>query len=122
MRASLPPLYSVDGVRALEAAALTCDPRANLMERAGRAAAELGLELAGDSGRAGLVLAGPGNNGGDAFEVATHLKRGFHRVDVVFAGDAAKLARDAGAALAKWHAADGRLLQAIPAGARYDLV
>ncbi|MET0681495.1 MAG: NAD(P)H-hydrate dehydratase [Burkholderiales bacterium] len=122
MRANLSPLYTVDGVRALEAAALKRDPRASLMERAGRAAAELALELAGDAGRAVLVLAGPGNNGGDAFEVATHLKRGFHRVDVVFAGDAAKLAHDAGVALAKWNAADGRLLKAIPAGARYDLV
>jgi hydroxyethylthiazole kinase-like uncharacterized protein yjeF len=122
MYASLPPLYTVDGVRALEAAALKRDPRADLMARAGLAAAELALELAGDAGRAVLVLAGPGNNGGDAFEVATHLKRGFHRVDVVFAGDAAKLPHDAAAALAKWNAADGRLLKAIPAGARYDLV
>jgi len=122
MRASLPPLYTVAGVRALEAAALKRDPRANLMERAGRAAADLAREVAGDAGRAVLVLAGPGNNGGDAFEVATHLKHGFHRVDVVFAGDAAKLPHDAGAALAKWHAAGGRVLQAIPADTRYDLV
>src|SRR5262245_61704455 len=122
MHARLPPLYTVDGVRALEAAALKRDPRANLMERAGRAAAELALELAGDAGRAVLVLAGPGNNGGDAFEVATHLKRGFHRDDVVFTFDAATLPRDAVAALATWNAADGRLLRAIPAGARYDLV
>ncbi|HTO46481.1 MAG TPA: NAD(P)H-hydrate dehydratase [Burkholderiales bacterium] len=122
MHASFPPLYTVDGTRALEAAALKRDPGANLMERAGRAAAELALELAGDTGGAVLVVAGPGNNGGDAFEVATHLKRGFHRVDVVFAGDAAKLPHDAGVALAKWNAADGRLLKAIPAETRYDLV
>jgi ADP-dependent NAD(P)H-hydrate dehydratase / NAD(P)H-hydrate epimerase len=122
MRADLPPLYTVDGVRDLESAALKRDPRADLMARAGLAAAEHALGLAADAGRAVLVLAGPGNNGGDAFEVATHLRRGFHRVDVVFAGDAAKLPRDAAAALAKWNAADGRLLKAIPAGARYDLV
>jgi len=122
MHASLPPLYTVAGVRALEAAALQRDPRAALMARAGSAAAALALELAGDAGRAVLVLAGPGNNGGDAFEVATHLRRSFHRVDVVFTGDTAKLPHDAAGALAKWNAADGRLLQAIPAGARYDLV
>src|SRR5262245_41215076 len=122
MHASLPPLYTVDGVRALEAAALKRDPRANLMERAGHAAAELSLELAGDVARAVLVLAGPGNIGGDAFVVATHLKRGFHRVDVVFAGETAKLPHDAAAAAAKWNAADGRLLKSIPAETRYDLV
>ena len=122
MRAVLPPLYTVAGIRALEAAALKRDPHAQLMERAGLAAADLARELLGETGRSALVLAGPGNNGGDAFEVATHLKRGFYRVDVVLAGDAAKLPRDAAAALAKWNAVDGRLLQSIPATARYDLV
>lgn len=120
--AVLPALHLTAGVRALEAAALKRDPAAKLMERAGFAAAELARELAGESGRSVLVLAGPGNNGGDAFEVATHLKRWFYRVDVVFAGDAAKLPHDAGAAAAKWNAVDGRLLQAIPSGVRYDLV
>jgi hydroxyethylthiazole kinase-like uncharacterized protein yjeF len=120
--AALPALYLTAGVRALEATARKRDPGARLMERAGLAAAELARELAGESGRSVLVLAGPGNNGGDAFEVATHLKRWFYRVDVVFAGDAAKLPHDAGEAAAKWNAADGRLLQAIPSAARYDLV
>jgi hydroxyethylthiazole kinase-like uncharacterized protein yjeF len=119
---ALPALYLTAGVRALEAAALRRDPGARLMERAGLAAAELARELAGESGRSVLVLAGPGNNGGDAFELATHLKRWFYRVDVAFAGEAAKLPHDAGAALAKWNAVDGRLLQAVPPGARYDLV
>jgi hydroxyethylthiazole kinase-like uncharacterized protein yjeF len=122
MPAALPALYLTDGVRALEAAALKADPHAPLMERAGLAAAELARDLLGEAGRSVLVLAGPGNNGGDAFEVATHLKRWFYRVDLVFAGDAAKLSHDAGAALAKWNAVDGRLLQSIPAGARHDLV
>jgi hydroxyethylthiazole kinase-like uncharacterized protein yjeF len=122
MPAALPPLYLTAGVRALEIAALKQDPRANLMERAGLAAAELARELAGESGRSVLVLAGPGNNGGDAFEVATHLKRWFYRVDVVFAGDTAKLPHDAGKAAAKWNALDGRLLQSIPPTVRYDLV
>jgi hydroxyethylthiazole kinase-like uncharacterized protein yjeF len=122
MGAPLPPLYTVAGVRALEVAALRLDPHARLMERAGLAAAELARELLGETGRSVLVLAGPGNNGGDAFEVATHLKRWFYRVDVVFAGDTAKLPHDAAAALAKWNAADGRLLQSIPPGARHDLV
>ena len=122
MRSPLLPLYTVAGVRALEVAALRNDPQAHLMERAGLAAAARARALLGDTGRNALVLAGPGNNGGDALEVAAHLKRGFYRVDVVFAGDAGRLGTDAAAALQKWNAADGRLLQSIPTGARYDLV
>jgi len=119
----LPPLYRPDEMRALEALAFGQAPDPPLMARAGQAAADWARELLGETGRAVLVLAGPGNNGGDAFEVATHLKRGFYRVDVVFAGDdPAKLPRDAAQAYARWCAADGRLLQAIPAAARYDLV
>jgi hydroxyethylthiazole kinase-like uncharacterized protein yjeF len=122
MRAELPPLYSVNGMRALEAAALKREPQAKLMERAGLAAAELARELAGGPRRAILVLAGPGNNGGDAFELATHLKRWHYRVDVLFAGEPGKLSHDAAQAFAKWNAADGRLLQSIPSAARYDLI
>jgi hydroxyethylthiazole kinase-like uncharacterized protein yjeF len=119
----LAPLYRAAEMRALEARAFAEHPVPPLMERAGLAAAELARELAGETGRSVLVLAGPGNNGGDAFEAATHLKRWFYRVDVVFAGDdPAKLPRDAGAAYAKWCAVDGRLLQSIPSAARYDLV
>src|SRR5262249_58129971 len=74
------------------------------------------------AGRRVLVLGGEGNRGGDALEVAAHLKRRARRVDVVFAGDAGKLPHDAGQALTKWQAAGGRLLPAIPPDPRYDLV
>jgi hydroxyethylthiazole kinase-like uncharacterized protein yjeF len=121
-RADLPPLYLATGVRALETAVLKRDPGAKLMERAGLAAADLARELCGKGAHSVLVLAGPGNNGGDAFEVATHLKRSRYGVDLLFAGDAGKLPHDAREALAKWKAADGRLLQSIPPGTRYDLV
>ena len=53
------------------------------MERAGAAAAELAATLAGDKGKDILVLAGPGNNGGDARVVAARLRERFFRVDVV---------------------------------------
>jgi len=122
MRAELPSLYLTNGMRALEAAALKREPQAKLMERAGLAAAELARELAAGPKRSVLVLAGPGNNGGDAFEVAAHLKRWHYRVDVLLTGDAGKLPHDAAQAFDKWKAADGRLLQSIPPAGRYDLM
>jgi hydroxyethylthiazole kinase-like uncharacterized protein yjeF len=118
---AFPALYLTDEMRALEARAFAGDPQPPLMARAGSAAAERARALAGE-GRGVLVLAGPGNNGGDAFETATHLKRLFYRVDVVFSGDTARLSADAHAALEKWRAADGRLLASIPTDTRYDLI
>ncbi|MBL7999996.1 MAG: bifunctional ADP-dependent NAD(P)H-hydrate dehydratase/NAD(P)H-hydrate epimerase, partial [Candidatus Kapabacteria bacterium] len=43
-----------------------------------------------------LVLAGPGNNGGDALEAATLLRQRFFDVRVVFAGDASHLPKETG--------------------------
>ncbi|HEY6239291.1 MAG TPA: NAD(P)H-hydrate dehydratase, partial [Burkholderiales bacterium] len=113
------PIYTTHAIRKLEAL-LPGIP--SPMERAGAAAAEFARGLCGDTARTILVVAGPGNNGGDAFEVAAHLKRWFFRVTVVFAGARDKLSKDARAALAKWETAGGTLLQAVPRGERFDLV
>jgi hydroxyethylthiazole kinase-like uncharacterized protein yjeF len=51
-----------------------------LMARAGAAAAQLAARLVPDAGKDVLVLAGPGNNGGDARIVAERLKEQFFRV------------------------------------------
>jgi len=112
------PVYTTAQVRSIEQAAPPEAPR--LMERAGLAAAE--YARAGDSARRVLVVAGPGNNGGDAFEVAVHLKQWFYRVTVVFAGERSKLSDDAAAALAKWIAAGGTIETSIPASGCWDLV
>ncbi len=53
-----------------------------LMQRAGEAAAELAARLASDKTKDVLVLAGPGNNGGDARVVAERLKERFFRVAI----------------------------------------
>jgi len=112
------PIYTTAAIRELEERA----PGATrLMERAGEAAAELARKLCGDTAKSVLVVAGPGNNGGDAFEVATHLKRWFFRVSVVFAGERDRLPEDARTALAKWESAGGTLLGAIPDATRFDL-
>jgi hydroxyethylthiazole kinase-like uncharacterized protein yjeF len=53
------------------------------MERAGSAAAELAAKLVSDERKDVLVLAGPGNNGGDARIAAAKLRERFFRVTVV---------------------------------------
>ncbi len=114
------PIYTTTAMRRLEA--LAADGTPTLMERAGAAAAEVARGMCGDKARNVLVVAGPGNNGGDAFEVAVQLKDSFFRVALVFAGERDRLPADARAALARWEAAGGTLLADIPPDARFDLV
>jgi hydroxyethylthiazole kinase-like uncharacterized protein yjeF len=113
------PIYTTSAIRRLEQRASPAS--GTLMERAGAAAAEYARSLCGDTAKRVLVVAGPGNNGGDAFEVAAQLKRWFFRVSVVFSGERAKLSQDALAALAKWEAAGGGLEKDIPPDTRFDL-
>jgi hydroxyethylthiazole kinase-like uncharacterized protein yjeF len=121
----LEPIYTSPQVRALETAAQSRNPSPSLMQRAGLAAADLAGTLLGVSSRPTLVIAGPGNNGGDAFEVAAHLRRRFHRVELVFFGDQSRLSADAAAALAAWKECGGQCLGELPetsAGRRYGLI
>ena len=116
------PVYLTEDIRALERIAAGRPGAAPLMPLAGLAAAEYARELLGDYGRKVLVLAGPGNNGGDAFELATHLKRWFYGVELVFAGDEHQLSGDALAALKKWRECGGSTYAAPPAALQPDLV
>lgn len=112
------PLYRAAGLRRLEAAAAD-QP---LMQRAGLAAADLAGELARDSQSPILILAGPGNNGGDGFEAARLLRQRGQDIRLVFAGDAAKLPADAAAARERYLAAGGQVLADIPKGPRWGLI
>jgi hydroxyethylthiazole kinase-like uncharacterized protein yjeF len=69
------PLYTVAEIRAVEYAAAATLPPGALMQRAGQAAANAALDLLPLSTAQArvLVLAGPGDNGGDALEAAAHL-------------------------------------------------
>lgn len=89
-----------------------------LMERAGLAAAQFVSDCA--PGKV-LVLAGPGNNGGDAFVCARLLKSRWMHVDLVFAGKAEKLPEDAALAHHAWIASGGTCLDDLPEG-KWDLV
>jgi hydroxyethylthiazole kinase-like uncharacterized protein yjeF len=101
------PIFLTEEIRHIESLAANLPERPQLMERAGLAAAQLARELAGNNGRPVLVFAGPGNNGGDAFVVARHLKQWWFRVHVVFIGDAVRLSADATAAFNAWRDAGG---------------
>ena len=69
------PLYSVAEIRAIEHAAAAVLPDGALMQRAGQSGANAALDMLPFSTNHArvLVLAGPGNNGGDALEAAAHL-------------------------------------------------
>jgi hydroxyethylthiazole kinase-like uncharacterized protein yjeF len=106
--ATLAPIFRVAELRAVEAA----HRDAALMERAGRAAAEVARARAGERGGRIVVLAGPGDNGGDAFVVARCLRAWFFDVVVVFPGDSAKLPQDAAAAYQAFISAGGTTVTA----------
>lgn len=72
------PIYLTADIRRIEEKAGAVTP--TLMERAGAAAADLAAQLVSDRVKDVLVLAGPGNNGGDARVVARLLQERFFRV------------------------------------------
>ena len=112
------PLYQAADLRRIETAA-SDQP---LMQRAGAAAAELAARLSKDDGRPVLVLAGPGNNGGDAFEAARLLRARFFEVVTIFLGDPERLPKDAAQAFARFTASGGQFLRAIPEGMHWGLI
>jgi hydroxyethylthiazole kinase-like uncharacterized protein yjeF len=76
-------------------------PGETLMEAAGAAVADAVVRRFGEARRV-LVLAGPGNNGGDGFVAARLLAETGREVTVALRGDRAALAGDAAAMAARW--------------------
>ncbi|MDR1933991.1 MAG: NAD(P)H-hydrate dehydratase [Candidatus Accumulibacter sp.] len=111
-------LYLSPDLRRIEAAAA----EQRLMRRAGRAGADLAAAIRNDGKAPVLILAGPGNNGGDAFELARLLRERFLAVRVVFASDAARLPADAADAFRRFSVAGGTTCAAIPEGERWSLI
>lgn len=95
-------ILSVDEMRrADEAAGLAGVPGRTLMENAGRAVAEAILQRFPAMQRI-LVLAGPGNNGGDGFVAARHLGEAGREVSVALLPERAALTGDAAWAAGGW--------------------
>ncbi len=72
-----------------------------LMERAGHAVADVAARLAPSKARI-VILAGPGNNGGDGFVAATALAEAGFSVSVGLLGNRNKLRGDAAIAAGNW--------------------
>jgi hydroxyethylthiazole kinase-like uncharacterized protein yjeF len=83
------------------------------MERAGSAAAKVAAGMLSPGGMP-LVVAGPGNNGGDAFVVARLLKESGFAPTLVFCGDTGKLPHDARVAHDQWLSVGGKVLADVP--------
>ncbi|MBN9265336.1 MAG: NAD(P)H-hydrate epimerase, partial [Hyphomicrobium sp.] len=76
-------------------------PSLTLMARAGEAVAEVAGTMVGIGARI-LVLAGPGNNGGDGFVAARRLLEQGYRVRLALLGEFAALKGDAAHYAARW--------------------
>jgi ADP-dependent NAD(P)H-hydrate dehydratase / NAD(P)H-hydrate epimerase len=82
----------------------------SLMESAGKAVADLVSARQAPGSRA-VVVAGPGNNGGDGFVAARHLADRRYGVKVLLVGEREKLKGDAAAAAKRWN---GQIVAALP--------
>ncbi|MDY7579043.1 NAD(P)H-hydrate dehydratase [Herbaspirillum sp. RTI4] len=109
-------LYSLSEIRAIEQTAGADLPLDALMQRAGQACAETAMtlcaELPSDAQQAQriLILAGPGNNGGDALETAYRLKKSSLAITVLLLGDPLKLPA---AAQAAWQRASDASVEIV---------
>lgn len=116
------PLYTAADIHAGEHIWAAEHPHDTLMEKAGAAAVEWTGTLADDSGEPVLILAGPGNNGGDALVAARRLAAQGIRVVVASRADPARLPRDAARAWDAWLQQGGAVLPHFPSSQRYSLV
>lgn len=117
------PIYTTAEIREIESLVLSVPNPPPLMEKAGLAAAEIAQArlLTGNNHRI-LILAGPGNNGGDALVAARHLHGWGKQVTLVFTGESARLSRDARQALEQWQSIGEMIHREIPANGQWDAV
>ncbi len=116
-------LYSVAQIRAIENAARAALPTGTLMQAAGRATADATLKLLGTISPQTrvLVIAGPGNNGGDALEAAALLSKQGIDVAIVLLADSAQYSAEAQQALTHAQAGKSRFIALSAASGAWSL-
>lgn len=115
------PLHGKSTTRALESLALARTQPHALMARAGLASARLALAVRPHARRI-VVLAGPGNNGGDGLIAACHLQRLGLQVRVCHLADAGRLPADAADARRQGSSAGLTMEARVPDLSDADLV
>ncbi|MES2152167.1 MAG: NAD(P)H-hydrate dehydratase [Pseudomonadota bacterium] len=116
-------LFSVAEIRAIEQRAAAVLAAGTLMRRAGSAAAQFAQTVLDRraSPAAVLVLAGPGNNGGDALELAANLAAQGHALTVLHLAGAAPSPETA-QALQRARDSRAHFVGEMPAGGAWALV
>lgn len=117
------PVFFTAEIREIERQAAALPNPPHLMEKAGLAAAEIVRDiLLKDAHSNVLVLAGPGNNGGNALVVARYLKEWGNAVTVVSTADCQRIPADAKQAMQAWLAIGGKILEDIPGDLNWHAV
>lgn len=112
-------LHTVEQIRRIESDHARRHPAVSLMQRAGEAVARLAASMVVNGGRI-LVLAGPGNNGGDAWVAVRALQAAWHEVTVLSLGE--PTAPEARAARSAFLEHKGNVATTWPSGKRFDLI
>jgi len=117
------PVFFTAEIREIEHQAATLPNPPHLMEKAGLAAAQIVRDqLLKNTYSHVLVLAGPGNNGGDAFVAARYLKEWGNAVTVAFTGERDRVPPDAKQAMQAWLDIGGEISEDIPDTPDWDAV
>lgn len=103
-------LYRVAEIRKIESAANAALPAGHLMRAAGRAAANFAKLLICHTNGKVLILAGPGNNGGDALETGHLLADEGFEVSIILCGGIAQFSAEARESLERAQASKTRFL------------
>ncbi len=116
-------LYSVAAIKEMEANHRAAHPKICLMQRAGEAVAKMALDmLKKNKAKTILVLAGPGNNGGDAWVAAEALRKAKISVAVLALGEQTWTESVAKNAYATFNANNGAVLKAWPKSSEFAII
>ncbi|MDA0237682.1 MAG: NAD(P)H-hydrate dehydratase [Proteobacteria bacterium] len=116
------PVYQTEQIRQIEKYLFSLDPKHGLMESAGKTVADVAIQVAPNHARSALVIAGPGNNGGDAYVTARYLKNANFNVSVLAPLNANLNSPIATSSQKKWESSGGTIQSTINNEDSFDLV